>query len=67
MPILIYHGDTDTVVPTSRSRDMAKALTEARKRQLQVRPRVPKCGHGSWGVAFSTKENWDWMFSQERK
>ena len=65
LPILFYHGDIDTIVPTVRSRNAAEALKKAGSTSFTY-VEVPKCAHGSWGPAFRKKENWDWLFQQKR-
>lgn len=65
MPILTFHGDTDTVVPTSRTRDMVKALKEAGSQKITY-IEVPRCGHDSWFTAFRDDASWKWLFEQHK-
>lgn len=65
LPILIYHGDSDTVVPTVRSRNAAEALKKAGAKNFRY-VEVPNCGHDSWIAAFSKEENIAWLFAQKR-
>ncbi|MBO5750846.1 MAG: prolyl oligopeptidase family serine peptidase [Kiritimatiellae bacterium] len=65
IPIWTWHGDKDTVVPFSRSRDMVSALwaVDGKIRYTEV----PDCGHGSWLHAYACEEALKWLFSQKRK
>lgn len=63
LPILTFHGDSDTVVPTSRTRDMAAALRAAGSTKITY-TEVPDCGHDSWFTAFRTDSSWEWLFAQ---
>ena len=65
LPILVFHGDTDTVVPTSRSRDMVTALQKAGNKLVKY-TEVPQCGHDSWFTAFRDDASWAWLFAQSR-
>ena len=65
LPILTFHGDNDTVVPTSRSRDMAAALKAAGSTVFTY-IEVPDCGHNSWSTAFGDDKSWQWLFCQKR-
>ncbi len=63
-PIWAWHGDKDTVVPFSRSRDMVSALwlVDGKIRYTEV----PDCGHGVWGPAYACEEALKWFFSQKK-
>jgi predicted peptidase len=65
LPILTFHGDTDTVVPTSRTRDMVAALRAAGSKLITY-TEVPNCGHDSWFTAFRDDNSWKWLFSQKK-
>ena len=65
LPILVYHGDSDTVVLTKRSRDIAAAIKAVGGTKIKY-VEVPNCGHGSWGPAFADNNNWKWLFEQKR-
>ena len=64
VPIWTWHGDKDTVVPYSRSREMVAALwaVDGNIRYTEV----PGCGHNSWNHAYASEEALDWLFSQRR-
>ncbi len=65
IPILTYHGDSDTVVLTKRTRDIYAAIKQAGGEKITY-VEVPDCGHASWLVAFAKTENWDWLFSNSK-
>ncbi|QDU22579.1 carboxylesterase family protein [Urbifossiella limnaea] len=59
-----FHGDKDTVVPPSGSREAVAAL-----RAAGAQPRYteyPGVGHNSWAPAFRERELWTWVFAQRR-
>lgn len=64
IPIRTYHGDSDTVVLTRRTRDMVEAVRKAGGNITYVE--VPDCGHNSWTPAFQEDDNWKWLFSQKK-
>lgn len=66
MPILIYHGDSDTTVPTVRSRNAAAALKAAGAENFRY-VEVPNTGHDSWHAAYGNEANIAWLFAQKRK
>ena len=65
LPILAFHGDSDTVVPTSRTRDMVAALQSSGSKSVTY-VEVPDCGHDSWFTAFRDDASWKWLFSQKK-
>lgn len=66
IPILTYHGDSDTVVLTKRTREMFAAVKAAGGTMIRY-VEVPDCGHNSWTPAFSVEDNWKWLFSQKKE
>lgn len=59
-----FHGDKDTVVPPSGSREAVAAL-----RAAGAQPRYTEyagVGHNSWAPAFRERELWTWVFSRTR-
>ncbi|MGN0878676.1 MAG: prolyl oligopeptidase family serine peptidase, partial [Oligosphaeraceae bacterium] len=65
IPIWTFHGDSDTVVPTSRTRDIATAIRTLNPRDFRY-TEVPHCGHDSWNAAIRTPELLPWLFAQHR-
>ena len=62
IPIWIFHGGSDNVVKTKRSRDMAAAL-EAVGGKVKY-TEYKGVGHGSWGRAYTDKEALKWLLGQ---
>jgi predicted peptidase len=64
VPIRIFHGDPDDVVPTKSSQLMADALRKAgSKAELTLYPGV---GHNSWTPTFQNPEVIKWLFAQRK-
>lgn len=60
----IYHGDADTVVPVSGSRNAYRALKKAGADVEYIE--FPGCGHGSWNPAFNQPDFMEWLFKQKK-
>jgi predicted peptidase len=65
IPCWCFHGDADTAVPVSGSRDMIEAIKKAGGSPKYTE--YPKVGHNSWDMAYGTKELWPWLLEQKRK
>lgn len=65
LPIWIFHGDADPVVPVTESRRMFAALraagADARYTEL------PGVSHEAWTPAYEQAELWAWVFRQRRR
>lgn len=61
LPVWIFNGAVDSVVPPDESHRMHAALkalgTDVRYTEF------PGVDHGSWPMAYATAELWPWMFS----
>ena len=64
MPIWCFHGDEDTAVPTSGSRDMYNAITAAGGEKIRYTEWI-KTGH-AWLPAYCREDVWMWLFSQSK-
>jgi len=64
IPLWVWHGDSDKVVPTQRSRDMVAAVRKAGGKPIYNEQ--PNCGHAVWPFAYGNVKVWDWMFAQVR-
>ena len=64
IPVWAWHGDSDTNVPVSGSRDMIAALTKAGATPLYTE--IPKGGHGVWNIALADPKMFEWLFAQKR-
>jgi predicted peptidase len=64
MPIWIFHGDADAVIPVSESRRMVENL---RREEADVRySEYAGVGHHSWERAYGDAELWRWLFRQRK-
>ena len=65
LPIWAWHGEKDTVIKVSHSRNMIDAIRKAggSPKYNEIKGR----GHNSWIDAWNSKELWDWLYSQEKK
>ena len=65
LPIWIFHGDSDSIVKTKRSRDMYKALkaVDAKVKYTEY----PNTGHDSFSPTYNNPQVFKWLFAQERK
>lgn len=64
IPVWIFHGAKDTVVPVERSRQMVVAILDAGGKPIYTE--YPDVGHDSWKPAFANRATWDWLFSQRK-
>lgn len=65
VPIWIFHGARDGVIPATESRRMAEALEDAGRHVRYTE--FPEAGHDAWDPAYRTAELWEWMFAQRRR
>lgn len=66
VPIWIFHGARDDVVPPEQSRRLAAALKAAGARDARY-TEFPDANHNSWDPTYSqTPELWSWLFAQRR-
>ena len=64
LPIWIFHGNADPVVPVEASRRMASAL-KAVGADVQY-TELPDVGHDSWTAAYDRADLFAWLFKQRR-
>jgi predicted peptidase len=65
IPIWVFHGAKDNVVPPSRSESIVKALKEAGAKNLKF-TLYPDANHDSWTETYNNPEMWDWLLQQKR-
>lgn len=66
IPVWIFHGAKDDLVPPEFSRRMAAALEAADARDARY-TEFPDANHNSWDPAYQqTPELWSWLFAQRR-
>jgi len=64
LPIWVFHGEVDSVVPTIRSKNMIAALERAGGKPRYTE--YPKCDHNSWTLAIQEPDLLPWLFAQKR-
>jgi len=65
VPIWVFHGALDTVIPLVESAKLVQAIQACGG---QVRFTVyPEAGHDSWSQAYATPELYSWMLKQSRR
>lgn len=62
LPVWIFHGRDDTVVPVAESRAMAAALGAN-----AAYTEFPRTGHNSWDPAYMTTHVVQWLVEQKRR
>jgi predicted peptidase len=64
MPIWVFHGEEDPIIPISESEAMVDKL---RKMGRDVKfTKYPDVGHDSWVKAYQTEELYRWLLQQKR-
>lgn len=64
IPVWVFHGAKDPVVPVSRSESMVEALKKkGGNPKLTV---YPEAGHDSWTQAYNDPELYTWLLQQRR-
>lgn len=62
VPIRIFHGSADPIIPVDESRKMAEAL---RREGADVAyTEYPGVGHDAWTHAYSDESLWRWLFAR---
>jgi len=65
LPVWVFHGAKDRVVPLERSKQMVDAL---KKHQADVSFTVyPNAGHDSWTKTYNNPALYDWFMDHKRK
>lgn len=64
IPIWAFHGDIDTVVPPSSSRDMVTALNNVSANISYTE--FQGVEHNSWSPAYNEPTLFSWLFSQKK-
>lgn len=65
IPTWIFHGDSDTVVLTKRSRDAYKKLKQLGAPVLYTE--FEQTGHNAWIPAYQLPELYQWLFKQRKQ
>jgi len=64
LPIWVFHGDADRVVPVARSDEMVEALKKAGADVKYTR--YEGIDHDSWTKTYANEELYEWMLSHKR-
>lgn len=65
LPMWVFHGENDRVVPLEESTRMVKYMNEFGGENAKLTT-YPGVGHNSWGKAYGDEKMWDWLFAQKR-
>jgi predicted peptidase len=64
IPMWVFHGDQDGVIPLARSQEMVDAVrAEGGHPKFTIYPGV---GHDCWDATYSNPEFWKWLLEQRR-
>jgi len=66
LPIWVFHGSKDNVVPQKESEVLVKALKEAGSTSIKFTS-YRGLGHDSWTKTYNNPEFYRWLFSHSRK
>lgn len=66
LPIWVFHGGKDDVVPIKQSRDMVEALQKAAAPEVKFTV-YPEAGHDSWTETYNNQELYDWFLAHTRQ
>ena len=65
LPLWIFHGDSDPVIPVSNSRLLYSFLKDKSKKVKYTE--YPGVGHNSWTNAMNEPQLMEWLFAQKLK
>jgi predicted peptidase len=66
MPIWVFHGAKDDIVPLSKAEEMVEALKKAGSQNVQFTV-YPEAGHDSWTETYNNPQLYQWFLSHEKK
>ena len=64
MPIWVFHGAKDPVVPLQRSEGMVDALKQNKELKFTV---YPDALHDSWTATYDNPEVYEWLLAHQRE
>ena len=64
VPVWVFHGGKDSVVPVARGREMVDALSRFGGRVKFTA--YPDAGHDSWTATYANDELYTWLLQQRR-
>lgn len=65
VPVWIFHGARDDMVPPDDDRRLAAAFAAAGARDARY-TEFPEADHNAWDPAYAMPELWAWLFAQHR-
>ena len=65
IPIMIFHGEKDTIVLPCESKNMADRINRCGGKAILTL--YPECDHDCWTKAYSDKRHFDWLLSNRRE
>ncbi|MFZ4620026.1 MAG: prolyl oligopeptidase family serine peptidase, partial [Bacteroidota bacterium] len=66
MPVWIFHGAKDDVVPPSESEKMAQFLEKKGNTKTKF-TMYPNANHNAWDATYSNKELYDWFLQHSKQ
>lgn len=66
IPIWVFHGAKDNVVPVSESQEMVKALQDCGAKEVKLTI-YPEANHDSWTETYNNPELYNWLLSHSLK
>ena len=66
VPVWVFHGAKDPVVPVKSSQDMVDALKAAGAAEVKFTI-YPEAMHDSWTETYNNKELYEWFLAHKRK
>lgn len=65
LPIWVFHGAKDDVVPLKSSEEMVDALRKLGSKKVKFTV-YPDAGHDSWSATYDNPEFYEWLLKQRR-
>lgn len=66
IPLWIFHGKLDTIVPPTTDRELYKALMTSGASSVMY-TEYPEANHNSWDAAFAEPKLLPWLFSNKKR
>jgi predicted peptidase len=66
LPLWVFHGAKDNVVPLKRSGEMVDAARAAGNQDVQFTV-YPEAGHDSWTETYNNPKLYEWFLNHEKK
>ncbi len=66
LPVWVFHGAVDRVVPVQESSDLVNALMANGNQQVKYTV-YPKANHDSWTETYNNPELYEWFLSHQKK